>query len=186
MEHSVPTGEPSDAQSSSSQTSNKSSFGSSSSASASSQTSSPKPAGSSSATPVGLSKSKGFQAPVPSSYHRHQIATMRPGLPLIPTPTRSIWNISICPTTGGQFQLCATPDETVDGLKKTIAKKLKLSKERITLLFKDRYVCVKAPHVAGYYMGYRKEFWSSLSPGGFLKFLWISFTPVVDVCLDVW
>ena len=61
-------------------------------------------------------------------------------LPLVPRPTRSMWSIQICPTTGGQFQLCASPDETIDGLKKAIAKKLKLTKERITLLNKERYV----------------------------------------------
>ena len=44
----------------------------------------------------------------------------------------------ICPTTGGHFQLSVSPKETVVGLKYSLAKKLKLRPERMSLLHKNR------------------------------------------------
>jgi len=44
----------------------------------------------------------------------------------------------VCPTTGGQFQLSVSPRESVIGLKSTLAKKLKLRADRMSLLYRDR------------------------------------------------
>ena len=52
------------------------------------------------------------------------------------------WTIHICPTTGGNFDLSISSNDTIDGLKKAIGKKLRIPKERISLLFKERYVAL--------------------------------------------
>jgi hypothetical protein len=49
-------------------------------------------------------------------------------------------SLTVAPTTGGQFELKVSKLETIDNLKKTISKRLKVPKERICLLWKDRYV----------------------------------------------
>lgn len=46
--------------------------------------------------------------------------------------------ITISPTTGGQFNLVVQVTDTVDHLKKVISKKLKVLRERICLLYRDR------------------------------------------------
>ncbi|XP_054275637.1 midnolin homolog [Macrosteles quadrilineatus] len=46
--------------------------------------------------------------------------------------------ISVTPTTGGQFDLAVTKSETIENLKKLISKKLKVPKERICLLHRER------------------------------------------------
>ena len=51
--------------------------------------------------------------------------------------------ISITPTTGGQFELHIARTETIESLKKLISKKLKVPKERICLLHRDRYTSPK-------------------------------------------
>ncbi|CAG0890855.1 unnamed protein product [Darwinula stevensoni] len=48
--------------------------------------------------------------------------------------------VSIHPTTGGQFELQTSAAESVDSLKKAISKKLKVPKERICLLYRDRHL----------------------------------------------
>ncbi|CAH1772588.1 unnamed protein product [Owenia fusiformis] len=52
--------------------------------------------------------------------------------------SNSNMKIQICPTTGGQFDLNIPASETIDGLKRAVGKKLKVPKDRITLLYKDR------------------------------------------------
>lgn len=47
--------------------------------------------------------------------------------------------ISVTPTTGGQFELAVTKNETIENLKKQISKRLKVPKERICLLHRERY-----------------------------------------------
>ncbi|CAB3385335.1 Hypothetical predicted protein [Cloeon dipterum] len=42
------------------------------------------------------------------------------------------------PTTGGQLEVSVCPSESVESLKKRISKRLKLSKDRICLLYRDR------------------------------------------------
>jgi len=49
-------------------------------------------------------------------------------------------SVTVAPTTGGQFELKVALHETIDSLKKIISKRLKVPKERICLLSKDRYV----------------------------------------------
>lgn len=56
------------------------------------------------------------------------------------SPQPDFCTIHICPTTGGEFHLNVPSQDTIDSLKKAISQRLKLSKERISLLFKDRYV----------------------------------------------
>uniref|UniRef100_A0A1B6KKR7 Ubiquitin-like domain-containing protein n=1 Tax=Graphocephala atropunctata TaxID=36148 RepID=A0A1B6KKR7_9HEMI len=46
--------------------------------------------------------------------------------------------ISVTPTTGGQFDLAVTKNDTIENLKKLISKKLKVPKERICLLHRER------------------------------------------------
>ena len=46
--------------------------------------------------------------------------------------------VTVAPTTGGQFEVKVGKLDTIDNLKKTISKRLKVPKERICLLWKDR------------------------------------------------
>ena len=46
--------------------------------------------------------------------------------------------LEVAPTTGGTFDFRVKQDESIDNLKKSIAKKLKVSKEQICLLHRDR------------------------------------------------
>lgn len=46
--------------------------------------------------------------------------------------------ISVNPTTGGHFDLAVTKNDTIENLKKLISKKLKVPKERICLLHRER------------------------------------------------
>ena len=48
-------------------------------------------------------------------------------------------SVTVAPTTGGQFEIKVSKSESIDSLKKTISKRLKVPKERICLLWKDRY-----------------------------------------------
>lgn len=47
-------------------------------------------------------------------------------------------SIHISPTTGGDFYLTVEPDITVENLKKLVSKKLKVPRDRICLLFRDK------------------------------------------------
>nr|XP_031846442.1 midnolin [Nomia melanderi] len=49
--------------------------------------------------------------------------------------------ISITPTTGGQFDLTVDRTDTIENLKKIISKRLKVAKERICLLHRERLLC---------------------------------------------
>ncbi|CAB0029317.1 unnamed protein product, partial [Trichogramma brassicae] len=53
-------------------------------------------------------------------------------------PTDPNITISITPTTGGQFDLVVDKRESIESLKKIISKKLKVAKERICLLHRER------------------------------------------------
>lgn len=52
-------------------------------------------------------------------------------------------SIHISPTTGGDFYLTVEPDITVENLKKLVSKKLKVPRDRICLLFRDKWVIVR-------------------------------------------
>ncbi|XP_023312494.1 midnolin-A-like, partial [Anoplophora glabripennis] len=47
-------------------------------------------------------------------------------------------NIHVSPTTGGDFYLSVEPDITVENLKKLVSKRLKVPRDRICLLFRDK------------------------------------------------
>lgn len=47
-------------------------------------------------------------------------------------------SIEIAPTTGGAFDFLVDPEDSIDFIKKCIAKKLKVGKEQICLLHRDR------------------------------------------------
>lgn len=49
-------------------------------------------------------------------------------------------SVHISPTTGGDFYLSISADATVEGLKKLVSKKLKVPRDRICLLFRDKWV----------------------------------------------
>ncbi|XP_044579369.1 midnolin-like isoform X1 [Cotesia glomerata] len=55
-----------------------------------------------------------------------------------PTTDLDEITISITPTTGGQFELVVERNETIENLKKIISKRLKVAKERICLLHRER------------------------------------------------
>ena len=55
------------------------------------------------------------------------------------TPTPNKWTVHVCPTTGGQFDIQVSAEDSIDNIKKCISKRLKISKERISLLHKERY-----------------------------------------------
>ena len=52
-------------------------------------------------------------------------------------PSNSL-NITVAPFTGGPFEVKVSKMDTVDELKKLIARRLKVSKERIYLLYRER------------------------------------------------
>ncbi|KAG5898782.1 hypothetical protein JTB14_010992 [Gonioctena quinquepunctata] len=47
-------------------------------------------------------------------------------------------NIHVSPTTGGDFYLCVDSDITIENLKKLVSKRLKVPRDRICLLFRDK------------------------------------------------
>jgi hypothetical protein len=47
--------------------------------------------------------------------------------------------VIVAPFTGGPFLVQVTPTDSVEELKKAVAKKLKVLKDRICLLYRDRY-----------------------------------------------
>ena len=53
-------------------------------------------------------------------------------------PSPSNLNITVAPFTGGPFEVKVSKMDTVDELKKVIARRLKVSKERIYLLYRER------------------------------------------------
>ncbi|XP_034934077.1 midnolin isoform X2 [Chelonus insularis] len=55
-----------------------------------------------------------------------------------PTTDPEEITISITPTTGGQFELVVERNDTIENLKKIISKRLKVAKERICLLHRER------------------------------------------------
>ena len=57
---------------------------------------------------------------------------------IVPAVTDPEITISITPTTGGQFDLTVDRNETIENLKKIISKRLKVAKERICLLHRER------------------------------------------------
>ena len=59
--------------------------------------------------------------------------------PPIPSeiPTNRV-NITVAPFTGGPFEVRVSKMDSVDELKKVIARRLKVSKERIYLLYRER------------------------------------------------
>jgi hypothetical protein len=49
-------------------------------------------------------------------------------------------SIHVSPTTGGDFYLTVEPDISVDNFKKLVSKRLKVPRDRICLLFRDKWV----------------------------------------------
>ena len=80
----------------------------------------------------GNSKSKGSERSNP----RKKVLPVR----VPPAHRVGLWTLHICPTTGGNLELVIRCTETVDGLKKAVGKTLRIPKERINLLHKDRYI----------------------------------------------
>ncbi|XP_022905377.1 midnolin-A [Onthophagus taurus] len=62
--------------------------------------------------------------------------------------SRSQISIQISPTTGGDFAVLVEPSITVENLKKLVSKKLKLSRDRICLLFRNKQL--QEGHIAQY------------------------------------
>lgn len=54
--------------------------------------------------------------------------------------TLSQISVHVSPTTGGDFYLTVDPDITVDNFKKLVSKRLKVPRDRICLLFRDKWV----------------------------------------------
>ena len=51
-----------------------------------------------------------------------------------------IYSVIVSPTTGGNFEVKVSKSDSVESLKRIISKRLKVAKERICLLFRDRLV----------------------------------------------
>lgn len=49
-------------------------------------------------------------------------------------------SVQISPTTGGDFALSVDPGISIESLKKMVSKKLKVPRDRICLLFREKYV----------------------------------------------
>lgn len=84
--------------------------------------------GSSSAPPPGSTAAAASSSSRPSSSSMIVVAPQQ----ILPI------TINVQTTTGGNFTVVADPNNSVENLKKTIAKKLKVSKDRISLLFRQR------------------------------------------------
>lgn len=82
------------------------------------------------AGPTCLCGHRSSAVPGSSSSSSSSSSELLPPLPVI--------SLTVAPTTGGQFELKVSKLETIDNLKKTISKRLKVPKERICLLWKDR------------------------------------------------
>ena len=84
----------------------------------------------------------GDELAMANSNFRHGSASPTPSTPgcgcIVPSVTEPEITISITPTTGGQFDVLVDRNETIENLKKTISKKLKVAKERICLLHRER------------------------------------------------
>lgn len=84
--------------------------------------------------------------PAQQQQQQQQSLLTQPGcgcLALVANTTQTTTNkneITVCitPTTGGQFEITADRNDTVENLKKSISKKLKVAKERICLLHRER------------------------------------------------
>ena len=63
-------------------------------------------------------------------------------------PTERI-SVTVKPTTGGQFAVTAASDDSVDYLKLLVSQKLKVPKERICLLYRNRWVHGRTSGTAG-------------------------------------
>lgn len=51
-------------------------------------------------------------------------------------------NVQVSPTTGGDFFISIESNSTVENLKKLISKRLKVPRDRICLLFRDKWVFI--------------------------------------------
>lgn len=51
-------------------------------------------------------------------------------------------NVQVSPTTGGDFYISIESNSTVENLKKLISKRLKVPRDRICLLFRDKWVFI--------------------------------------------
>lgn len=69
-----------------------------------------------------------------------QLPAPQPGCGCVAAADRDEITVCITPTTGGQFELTVDRNDTVESLKKIISKKLKVAKERICLLHRERWV----------------------------------------------
>ena len=53
--------------------------------------------------------------------------------------------VHVSPTTGGQFQLRVATSDSVEYLRRLVSKRLRVPKERICLLYRDRCVIYNRP-----------------------------------------
>lgn len=58
--------------------------------------------------------------------------------PISMSKSNQQFDIVVCPTTGGQFEVSVLPNETVSELRKKIARQLRTPQERLKLLFKEK------------------------------------------------
>ena len=55
-------------------------------------------------------------------------------------------SVMVAPFTGGPFRLQVSRKDSVEEFKKVVAKRLKVLKDRICLLYRDRYVASRFAH----------------------------------------
>ena len=59
--------------------------------------------------------------------------------PVTASPGPGMISVTVAPFTGGPFTVTISRQESVEELKKAVAKKLKVLKDRICLLYRERY-----------------------------------------------
>ncbi len=90
---------------------------------------------------TGKSNSSAMDTATGTEDHKASPKPSGSGIASRPVPSgrsRTMWIIHICPTTGGQFHLPVYPEDCVENLKRYLSGKLKIPKERMSLLYKDR------------------------------------------------
>jgi len=66
------------------------------------------------------------------------VVSAHPANPMVqPQMNPSMVNITVAPFTGGPFQVNVNKSDTIEELRKVIARRLKVSKERIYLLYRE-------------------------------------------------
>jgi len=93
-------------------------------------------------------------------------------------------SVTVAPTTGGQFEIKVSKSESIDSLKKTISKRLKVPKERICLLWKDRHLREGTLRENGVCDGSRLTLLPSVETGLLVSLFFVWFLISASCCVS--